>query len=112
MGVSYERVDKSYNLGLRGPKPPGGPQGAQEPKSAPQKWASRARVATKTRKIRKISENLKDTRKNRPTATVAGAWSDVCVGLCKIDSDGNAKKAYPLRSLAVARLGHPAVVPR
>ena len=54
MGVSYESVDKNYNLGLRGPKPPGGPQGAQEPKSAPQKWASRARVATKTRKVRKM----------------------------------------------------------
>ena len=54
MGVSYESVDKNYNLGLRGPKPPGGPQRAQEPKSALQKWAFRARVATKTRKVRKM----------------------------------------------------------
>ena len=54
MGVSYESVDKNYNLGLRGPKPPGGPQRAQEPKSALQKWAFRARVATKTRKVRKV----------------------------------------------------------
>ena len=57
MSVSCESVDKNYNLGLRGPKPPGGPQGAQEPKSAPQKWASRARVVEKTRKMKILTKN-------------------------------------------------------
>ena len=36
-GVSCESVDKNHNLGLREPKPPGGPQSAQEPKSVLQK---------------------------------------------------------------------------
>ena len=51
-----DHVDKNYNLSLRGPKPPGGPQSVQEPKSALQKWAFRARRSIKTGKVRKMQK--------------------------------------------------------